>query len=49
MIFIDDLKNIYEYENVIRVNKILSQEDFDELFPDRDDMLEYKHFLIAVA
>ena len=49
MIFIDDLKNIYEYDNVIRVNNLLSQEKFDELFPDRDDMLEYKHFLTAVA
>ena len=49
MIFIDDLENIYEYDNVILVNEILSQEAFDELFPHRYHTLEYKHFLTAVA
>ena len=49
MTFIDDLDNIYEYDNVILVNRLFSQEDFDKLFPHRDDLLEYKHFLTAVA
>ena len=49
MTFIDDLDNIYEYENVLLVNELFSQEDFDKLFSHRDDLLEYKHFLTAVA
>ena len=39
MTFIDDLDNIYEYENVLLVNELFSQEDFDELFKYRDDLL----------
>ena len=58
MTWIGDLGNIYEQPNVILVNSILSEQDFNDLFPDRNwsfttnekhKYLEYGHFLTAVA
>ena len=50
MIFRGDLdENIYQYENVLLVNQLLSQEAFDILFSERDGRLQYRHFLVAVA
>ena len=52
---IEEIGNIFEYENVRNINKIMSAEDFDTLFPERNtstlpsENLEYEHFLKAVA
>ena len=58
MTWIKDLGHIYDYPNVSLVNNILSEEEFNDLFPDRNysfletqkyKYLEYGHFLTAVA
>ena len=36
MTWIKDLGHIYDYPNVSLVNNILSEEEFNDLFPDRN-------------
>jgi hypothetical protein len=39
----------YEFDNVLRVASLLSEEMFDELFPVKDDFYTYDDFMHAVG
>ena len=49
MQFLKRNDNIFHLKNVELVNSIISEEDWDELFPARQQGYEYEVFLRAVA